>query len=577
VYAEKRALVIGINAYVEVPPLEKAVGDANAVAAALKGIGFTVTLVTDIARRELNERITEFQKTLTTGDIALVYYSGHGVEIDGQNYLLPADIPEPHQALDDTDDDAAPKADAASKGGGDYIKGEAIGLVSLIERLDAGIRILIIDACRDNPFAAGGTKGVGRERGLARVEGPEGTFILYSAGYGQAALDRLGDTDPEPTSVFTRVLLKHIPTNGQKITDLAKEVRREVQKLALTVGHEQRPAYYDELTDDFYLNPPAPPPPSPPSPSDTLVHCDGVVASVGPSLRCLRPGDTFQDCEKCPEMVMVPKGQFEMGSQNADNERFPDEGPQHLVKIETPFAVSRSEVTVEELTVFVKESGYSNGDFCSGWTGKKWEKAIPGNSWRRPGFEQEGNHPAVCLSWHDAKAYVEWLSKTTQRQYRLLSEAEWEYAARANSKTRYYFGDDENEICDYANGSDQTLKGVHPRFPQDAAVCSDRYIYTAPVGKFEANDFGLKDMHGNVWEWVEDCYRDSYDGASSGGPAVVTEDCSLRVLRGGAWNYPPRSLRSSNRGNAAADSRSSGFGLRVARVLVPDREALMRP
>ncbi len=240
-FAEKRlALVIGINAYQEVPVLEKAVGDARAIGTALGRIGFAVTTVIDANRRDLNRSIADFQKALSPGDVALFQFSGHGVEIDGVNYLLPADVPKPES------------------GDKDYLKDEAISLDSVLARLDttgASIRILIVDACRDNPFSAEGTRGIGSERGLARVEAPKGTFIMYSAGYRQTALDRLSDADPESTSVYTRVLLRQIALPGRDIAEIAKSVRSEVAALAKSVGHDQFPAYYDELTGQFILKP----------------------------------------------------------------------------------------------------------------------------------------------------------------------------------------------------------------------------------------------------------------------------------------------------------------------------------
>lgn len=262
--AERRlALVIGIDDYQEVPTLKKAVGDAQAVAAALEKIGFAVTLATDTDRRSLNRSLAEFERALGPGDTALVHYSGHGVEIDGENYLLPADIPRPRS------------------GNRNFVKDETIGLTAILGRLrdtGAATRIVIVDACRDNPFAEVGVRAVGGSRGLSRVEAPKGTFVLYSAGYGQLALDRLGDQDPEPTSVFTRVLLRHIAVEGREITDIAKDVRAEVSTLAAKVGHDQFPAYYDELAGRFVLLPGtgAPPLPAPAPGGDPVPKQDGI-------------------------------------------------------------------------------------------------------------------------------------------------------------------------------------------------------------------------------------------------------------------------------------------------------------
>jgi formylglycine-generating enzyme required for sulfatase activity len=189
-----------------------------------------------------------------------------------------------------------------------------------------------------------------------------------------------------------------------------------------------------------------------------------------------------------------------------------------------------------------------------------------------PGLD--GSHPVACVSWNDAKAYAAWLSKKTGRDYRLLSEAEWEYAARGRVPTaagpapRYSFGDDETAMCRNGNVADRTARrdvftsGRGTVFP-----CDDGYAYTAPTGSFLPNGFGLYDMLGNVWEWMEDCYRDSYAGAPSDGAAWLSGDCGHRVLRGGAWFDSPALLRAAYRSWSGTGDRTNGYGFRVARTL----------
>ena len=239
--AEKRlALVIGINDYKEIPKLEKAVGDAEAVAATLSGLGYQVTTALNMDRRNLNLALAKLYASIEPGDTVVVHYSGHGVQIENDNYLLPADVPAP------------------TDGNAELLKSESLRLLTLIDTLGekgAGARILIIDACRDNPFAAGGKRSIGGTRGLANVATAKGTFIMYSAGAGQAALDRLGEEDPVSTSVYTRVLLSRLANPQTKLRDLAASVRDDVEKMGKTVGHEQRPAYYDDLPADFALAP----------------------------------------------------------------------------------------------------------------------------------------------------------------------------------------------------------------------------------------------------------------------------------------------------------------------------------
>ena len=278
--------------------------------------------------------------------------------------------------------------------------------------------------------------------------------------------------------------------------------------------------------------------------------------------RALQPKDTFTECENCPQMVVMPAGSFTMGSPASETGRGDDEGPQHVVAIKRPFAVGKFEVTVGQFSAFVTETGYDAGSKC--WVsdfaaGKAAEK--DGLSWRNPGFAQTGAHPAVCLNWNDARAYVAWVSKKTGEDYRLLSEAEYEYAIRAKTTPgvapRYFFGDDEASMCRYGNGLDQTAKTAIPGADKYAIFpCSDGYAYTAPAGSFSPNGFGLYDMHGNAWSWTEDCYHDSYSGAPRDGSVWTSGDCSRRVVRGGSWRDTPDNLRSANRGRGPSDDRS---------------------
>jgi formylglycine-generating enzyme required for sulfatase activity len=279
------------------------------------------------------------------------------------------------------------------------------------------------------------------------------------------------------------------------------------------------------------------------------------------------PGEAFMDCPNCPEMVVVPAGMFTMGSPASEQGRFKDEGPQHSVTIARPFAVGKLAVTVDQFSAFATESGYDGGSKCYSLVGGNWTEA-QGRSWRDPGFPQTGSHPAVCLSWNDAKAYVAWLSRRTDKAYRLLTEAEWEYAARAGSTTRYFFGDEDGDFCRYANGADLTARESNPEWA--VLPCDDGYLYTAPAGSFLPNAFGLYDMLGNAWQWVEDCYNDQYDGAPTDGSAWTSGDCSSHILRGGSWASQPRNLRTAVRIGGNPDVRgNSRVGFRLARVLGP--------
>jgi formylglycine-generating enzyme required for sulfatase activity len=207
------------------------------------------------------------------------------------------------------------------------------------------------------------------------------------------------------------------------------------------------------------------------------------------------------------------------------------------VTIARAFALGKFEVTVDQFAAFVKETGYDTGSTCDIWKDGTWEER-QGYSWRNPGFAQGGSHPAACLSWDDAKAYLAWLSRKTGKEYRLPTEAEWEYAARAGSGGKFHFGDDVADYCRYGNGADQAARAEVPgaREKWTVLACSDGHAYTARVGSFAANAFGIYDMLGNVFEWVEDCWHDSYAGAPADGSAwVAAGDCAVRVQRGGAW------------------------------------------
>lgn len=245
---ERHALVVGIDAYEALPPLTRAVNDARAVAATLERLGFAVTLAVNPGRRAMNQALNEFARALRPGDEAVFYFAGHGVEIAGRNWLLPADVP------------------AALAGQEAFVTGESIAVDVVLETIRArGTRVslLILDACRDNPFPAPPGRGaapLGGGRGLGAMTAPEGTFILYSAAIGQQALDALGRSDPDPNSVFTRRLLPLMAEPGLPLPELARRLRTEVQALAATVGHVQRPAYYDELTGSFSFAPAAAPP-----------------------------------------------------------------------------------------------------------------------------------------------------------------------------------------------------------------------------------------------------------------------------------------------------------------------------
>ena len=273
-------------------------------------------------------------------------------------------------------------------------------------------------------------------------------------------------------------------------------------------------------------------------------------------------GKKFRECPECPELVVVPAGSFDMGSPPDEVERRDDEGPVHWVTISEPFAVGVYEVTRGEWSRFVSETGYASVGSC--WTNESGEwKDRTGRGWRDPGFDQGAGHPVVCVSWEDAQEFVRWLSVETGEEYRLLSESEWEYVARAGTTGPFHYGS--TISAEQANyDGNYTYGGGRPgRYREE----------TVSVGELPSNEFGLHDVHGNVWEWVEDCWHDSYRGAPSDGRAWTSGgDCGQRVLRGGSWGRAcvPRIAAGAPPGPGRS-SRDIGFraGLSLAPLPSP--------
>jgi formylglycine-generating enzyme required for sulfatase activity len=613
-HAEKRvALVIGNDRYPNLPAhqqLQKAVNDAQAVGSALTRIGFEVIAGENLDRRTLVRKLGELTQRLGPGDTAFFFFSGHGVALDGVNYILPADMPD------------------IAAGQETGLKGEALSEPYIVQELTGrGVRVavVVLDACRTNPFSRPGGKGVGAGKGLVAPPQAQGVFSLYAAGSGQEALDRLYDGDRSPNSVFSRVLVPALTRPGIDLATLAIEVREEVARIAKTAGYAQRPAYYDEtIGGRVYLNgEPLPGAPgtagvpagtaadevawsflkdtrdpeqlrrfiaqypasarrgeagarlsaleqtnaavtAPVRPADSIPAgspCSGATTVSLASRRAvaltaaeecsLKQKDAFRECENCPEMVVVPAGSFTMGSPEGELGSYGNESPQHIVTIGKPFAVGKTHVTRDQFAAFAKETRYAAHSKCS---------------WSNPGFAQEGSHPVVCVKWDGAKAYADWLTKKTGKPYRLLSDAEWEYAARGRTSPgaypRFWFGDEEKQLCRYGNFGDQ-------EYGASNAPCNDGYKYTSPAGRFEPNAFGLYDMFGNAWQWTADCWHSSYNGAPDDGSAWTAgcEDTG-RVVRGGSWDYDLSFLRAGYRNRYTADD-SDYIGFRLARMLTP--------
>ena len=291
----------------------------------------------------------------------------------------------------------------------------------------------------------------------------------------------------------------------------------------------------------------------------------GAAATESPPIiwRVLPEPLELWDGPQYPEMIVVPAGEFAMGSPPGEADRDPREDPRHRVRIGYSFAVSKYPVTVGEFARFVADTGYDAGDWCH--TDEPGPQPKTGRNWRDPGFAQTFDHPVTCVSSLDAQAYAAWLSRRTGHLYRLLSEAEYEYVNRAGTETAYWWGDDPDAACAYADGPDLDTQAVFPAWA--AHHCHDGYAFTAPVGRFKPNPFGLYDTTGNVWSWLADCYTAGYAGAPADGAADMTGDCKWRRLRGGAWGRYASYLRAARRGRDLVANRIYNNGFRLARRL----------
>ena len=648
--AERVALVVGNADYEHTIPLANPANDARDMAATLRRLGFDVVMATDLDREGLFDQIGVFHERARDAAVSLFFYAGHGLQVDGTNYLVPVDA-RLEQKLD--------------------VRRRAVELGDVMAAMGGGVNLVFLDACRNNPLAAplarsmGLSRDAAATRGLAPVRRAVETLIAYATDPGEVAADGTGRNSP-----FTAALLEHLDTPRLSINDLLTRVKRSVRE---HTSGRQHPWTHDSLSTIFYFQPdgagsdtlvsgPAPGTPDPAAEMWKQIREAGDAGLVreflasypdsayegaarallirrsrqpftvttepaGAQVRILnieeryRPGmelpvgdyrveasldghetavrtvrhastptlhrivlrrsvvrrsagERFRDCPGCPEMVVIPAGRFEMGCDSEDCDD--DEKPVHEVRIWNDFALGRYEVTVGEFRRFVEAAGYRTDAEKDGGRGCRTKEIMdrnewgwtPGRSWRNLEYALEDRQPVTCVSWNDAKAYVAWLTNETGAGYRLPSEAEWEYAVRVGTRTRYHFGDASERLCAYGNVADRT-KLPNGNVWVNTAECEDGAVYPTAVGSYRPNAFGLYDMHGNVWEWVEDCWNGSYAGAPSDGVAWVSGDCAKRVLRGGSWYDDPRNLRAAYRFRLTTGNRFNRNGFRVARTLTP--------
>lgn len=568
------ALVIGNGAYRDVPALPNPPSDAKAMAASLRRMGYEVVEGVDMTLPQMLEQLKRFQVLAERADIAIIFYAGHGMQINGQNFLLPVDARLEHE-LD--------------------LQRQALALDEIMARVPDSrvLRLVILDACRDNPFVrklaqSGGTRSAKLGAGLSVVDGEgRNTLISYSTKAGLVAEDGDGTNSP-----FTQALLRHLETPGLEVGKLFGKVRDDVVR---ETQERQQPFTYGSVGgDSIYLVPPRVPATAVVAVADapalvasgsalelsfweTIKNSSNAadyrayverfpngtfvglarnrLESLAPAVTAGAPvshnvsrgaqalqagagsgvGSVFQDCPFCPSMVVVPAGSFMMGSPIGEAGREQDEEP-HKVDIRQPFAIGQYEVTFQEWDMCRAEGG------CNGYV-------PPDQGWGR------GRKPVVNVSWLDAQAYITWLNNKLglsgrPDRFRLPTEAEWEYAARSGGKV-FNPAEVTPASVNYKTDSKDTFRGQ-----------------TVIVGSLPANGLHLHEMLGNVREWVEDCYG-NYAIAPADGSATANGACKERVRRGGSWNNPFSGVRPGNRAKDQPKDRGNDLGFRLARSLAP--------
>lgn len=543
------ALVIGNSNYRSVPVLQNPASDANDIGDALGRLGFSVQRLQDANFDQMRRALLAFGPQARNAEMAVVFFAGHGMEVGGENWLIPTD--------------AELKSDIDAEN-------EAIGLKSLLLTVSGASKLglVVLDACRNNPFAAKMQRTArlrSVERGLARIEPSGSVLVAYAAKDGTVAADGIGRNSP-----FTSALLRYLELPNLEINFLFRNVRDDV---ITATSRAQEPYIYGSLSSEaIYLKtaglamPVFPPPAT--NPATPVVGVFSTTRASGPLSRSeeqlLKRGDSFRECADCPEMVVMPAGSFMLGSPGDEPRRLADEGPQTRVTIANPFAVGKFEVTLAQFKAFVSATKFQVSAGCRIWSQRlrTWDRRTA-LTFRNAGFAQGDDHPVVCVNWDDAKAFVAWLASSTGKEYRLLTEAEWEYSARAGTSSPFSFG--------------ATISTDQANFDGNATYNNGRKglsrMTTVPVTSFAPNPWGLYNMHGNVWEWVEDCYaREDYkylpaavrDGGGTWPGACESDEHSIR---GGSWLDDPEYLRSARRVEIRPAGRLNYLGFRVARTI----------
>ena len=554
-HAKRVALVVG-NASYQVGRLTNPPNDVAEMERALKAVGFSVQKVLNANQNQMKRAVRDFGTAAQGAEVAFVYFSGHGTQANGENYLLPVG------ASIDKESDYPIEAIAAND------------VLAQIRGAQPKAAILVLDACRDNPLAAT-TKST--TKGLGRMIAPTGSLIAFA-------------TEPNTTASdngnYAKVLAREIQKPGQELLDVFRNTGAEVKRLS---GGKQEPRISEvSINERLYLAGQgtqvasvAPVPTGQPvqvqadpeqeawelaKRRDTVAAYEGFLASfpsgrlaatARSALAGLKPASAstptpqptqpqatasaqpraFKDCAglHCPEMVVIPANSFMMGSNDGSG----DEKPPRRVTIRS-FALGKYEVTQGQWKAVMGNENPSHFSTCG------------------------DNCPVETVRWDDIQIYIEKLKRMTGQQYRLPSEAEWEYAARAGCTSAFNVA---GQCKDRIEPGEANFDG---KFTYNGSSKGKYEGKTMAFGSFAPNGFGLHDMHGNVWEWVQDCYEDDYrKGQPVDGSAHRGNDrsCSYRVLRGGSWNNGPISFRAAIRYRGSPDYRSNLLGFRLARML----------
>jgi formylglycine-generating enzyme required for sulfatase activity len=548
--AERFALVIGNSDYQYVDNLPNTANDASDMAEKLVSLGYDVDLRLNADFGAMTRAAGEWIRRLSAEQTSegFFWYAGHGVQVSGENYLLPVDI--------NAEDEAGIVYGA-------YPLGRL--LLSLEQTAKNKLNVVVLDACRDNPFKnlAGGSRGL--SRGFVTVEHPpQDIFIMFSTAPGTTA----ADGDGTRNSPFTEAFLTYIDS-GEILPVMAGLITRETMRLT---GGRQRPYQNGSIVSELYYAI------APGAGQGTAAAAAGGVSSPETAVRSAgvprRP-----ESVPAPELIAIPAGAFTMGSPPSERDRVGYQEPARRVNIRAFYLGSR-EVTAGEFRRFVEETGYrtsaeqAGGAFAYNETKGEWEFRA-GADWRRPGFRQGDDHPVVNVSWFDAAAYCNWLSEKEGLKpayavsgektdwdrsaggFRLPTEAEWEYACRAGTAGPFSTGERISTAQANYNGNFPYFNGNRGLFRKA----------TTQAASLQPNPWGLYDMHGNAGEWCWDFYglfNEEPETAGAENPAGP-DSGAHRVNRGGGWDSAAKDLRSAARSSDLPETAGGSLGFRLAR------------